>query len=78
MAGQVAFARSFGWEISQAGKPFTLPSVGGITYNVQIGDLASGYEADHVEPGASIRRKEHRENAGLNILACVGNVASSF
>lgn len=77
VAGQVAFARSFGpWEISQSGQPFMLPSVGGITYNVKIGDLASGFEADHVEPGVSIRRKEEPENAGLNTLACVGNIAT--
>lgn len=76
VAGQVAFARSFGWEITQNGQPFTLPSVGGITYNVGIGDLASGWQADHVEPGVSIRRKENPENAGLNTLACVGNVAT--
>lgn len=76
VAGQVAFARSFGWEIAQNGQPFTLPSVGGITYNVKIGDRASGWQADHVEPGVSIRRKENPENAGLNTLACVGNVAT--
>jgi hypothetical protein len=76
VAGQVAFARSFGWEVAQDGRPFTLPSVGGIAYNVKIGDLASGFEADHVEPGVSIRRKDDKENAGLNTLACVGNVAT--
>jgi len=77
IAGQVAFARSFGpWEIKHDGQPFMLPSVGGITYNVKIGDLASGFEADHVEPGVSIRRKDDHENAGLNTLACIGNTAT--
>jgi len=55
VAGQVAFARSYGpWEISQAGKAFMYPSVGGISYNVKIGDLASGFQADHAEPGVTI------------------------
>jgi len=76
VAGQVAFAHSFGWEISQGGQPFTLPSVGGITYNVKIGDLACGWQADHVEPGVSIRHKDNPENGGLNTLACVGNTAT--
>lgn len=77
VAGQVSFARSFGpWEIKHDGQPFIYPSVGGITYNVKIGDLAGGFEADHVEPGVSIRRKENPENAGLNTLACVGNIAT--
>jgi len=77
VSGQVAFARSFGpWEIKHDGQPFMLPSVGGITYNVKIGDLASGFEADHVEPGVSMRREDRDENSGLNTLACVGNTAT--
>ena len=77
VAGQVAFARSYGpWEISQAGKAFMYPSVGGISYNVKIGDLASGFQADHAEPGVTIRRQDNLENGGLNTLACVGNTAT--
>jgi hypothetical protein len=77
VAGQVAFARSFGpWEIRHDGQPFMFPSVGGITYNVKIGDLACGFQVDHVEPGVSIRRKDNPENGGLNTLACIGNSAS--
>lgn len=77
VAGQVSFARSFGpWEIRHDGQPFMYPSVGGITYNVKIGDLACGFQADHVEPGVSIKRKDNLENGGLNILACVGNTAT--
>ncbi len=77
VAGQVAFARSYGpWEISQGGKAFMYPSVGGISYNVKIGDLASGFQADHAEPGVTIRRKDNLENGGLNTLACVGNTAT--
>lgn len=77
VAGSVACARSFGpWEIKHDGQPFMFPSVGGITYNVKIGDCASGYQADHVEPGVTIRRKDNDENSGLNTLACVGNTAT--
>jgi len=69
------------YKISSDGKPVVLPGVGGITYNVRVGDLASGWEADHVEPGVSIENKEKDErfpegpNAALNILTCVGNEA---
>ncbi|KPV65041.1 MAG: hypothetical protein AOA65_0544 [Candidatus Bathyarchaeota archaeon BA1] len=58
-----------------------LPGVGGITYNVRVGDLASGWEADHVEPGVSLENKEKDErfpqgaNIALNVLSCVGNKA---
>ena len=69
------------YKISSDGRPVVLPGVGGIAYNVRVGDLASGWEADHVEPGVSIENKEKDErfpegpNAALNILTCVGNEA---
>jgi len=64
------------YRISADGKPVVLPGVGGITYNVRVGDAASGWEADHVEPGVSIKNKESEDaNMALNILACVGNEA---
>lgn len=52
-----------------------LPEVGGITYNVRVGDPAFGWAGDHVEPGVSIKVKDIDENAGLNFLSCIGNEA---
>jgi len=53
-----------------------LPGVGGITYNIRVGDPASGWEADHVEPGVTIKNKESDDaNMALNILSNVGNEA---
>lgn len=80
--GEVAspVARS-AYRITADGKAVTLPGVGGITYNVRIGDLATGWKADHVEPGVSIENKEddarfkQMANTSLNILSCVGNEA---
>jgi len=69
------------YNISAEGVPLVLPSVGGITYNVRVGDPACGWEADHVEPGVSLENKENDPrfgqgaNAALNVLACVGNEA---
>jgi len=64
------------YRISSDGKPVVLPSVGGITYNVRVGDLAVGWAADHVEPGVSVRNKESDDaNMALNVLACIGNEA---
>jgi len=67
------------YRISADGRPLVLPGVGGITYNVRVGDLAVGWEADHVEPGVSVQNKEKDErfpgwaNTALNVLSCVGN-----
>ena len=69
------------YNVSATGKPLILPGVGGITYNVRVGDLACGWEADHVEPGVSVENKENDPrfgqgaNAAFNILSCVGNEA---
>ena len=69
------------YKVSATGAPSILPGLGGITYNVRVGDLACGWEADHVEPGVSVENKENDPrfgqgaNAAFNILSCVGNEA---
>ena len=69
------------YKISATGKPSILPGVGGITYNLRVGDAACGWEADHVEPGVSVENKENDPrygqgaNAAFNVLSCVGNEA---
>jgi len=69
------------YRISADGEPVVLPGVGGITYNIRVGDPAVGWMADHVEPGVSVKNKEKDErfpggaNMALNILACIGNEA---
>lgn len=80
VVGQVSsptFSRT-PYVISADGKPLVLPSVGGITYNVRVGDQAIGWAADHVEPGVSMMNNEKSigswsPNSGLNTLACAGN-----
>jgi hypothetical protein len=69
------------YKISATGTPSILPGVGGITYNLRVGDPACGWEADHVEPGVSVENKENDPrygqgaNATFNMLSCVGNEA---
>ena len=70
------------YNVSATGTPSVLPGVGGISYNVRVGDLACGWEADHVEPGVSVENKENDPrygqgaNAAFNVLSCVGNEAT--
>jgi len=52
-----------------------LPSLGGITYNVKLGDCVFDKICDHVEPGVSMSNPNDRENEALVMLACVGNKA---
>jgi len=69
------------YNVSATGTPSVLPGVGGITYNIRAGDLACGWEADHVEPGVSVENKENDArfgqgaNAAFNVLSCIGNEA---
>ena len=60
---------------SARGEALVLPGTGGITLNIQVGDLATGWVADHVEPGVTIKNSDNGANNGLNTLAAVGNEA---
>jgi hypothetical protein len=72
--------RKTGYVINSTGQVEVYPSVGGITYNIRIGDPAIGWMADHIEPGVSIINSgkgvgEYSPNAALNVLASIGNKA---
>lgn len=72
--------RETGYAVNSRGKVEVYPSVGGIAYNVRIGQPAVGWMADHVEPGVSIKNTgkkvgEYSPNGALNVLACIGNTA---
>ncbi|GAA3106678.1 DUF4438 domain-containing protein [Streptosporangium carneum] len=62
-----------GYHVDADGHPFLLPGMGGVTLGVHCGDPATGYAADHLEPGLSIRHREAGANMALQFLACVGN-----
>lgn len=73
--GKVHHPLGRNYRISHEGNPRILPATGGITYNLKIGDSAFGWVADHVEPGVSLRNENKDENAALNTLSCIGNIA---
>jgi hypothetical protein len=64
------------YDVGADGVPRILPSVGGITLNVRVGDGAFAFEADHVEPGVSVRHPDDKVNRAFCTFACVGNVAT--
>jgi hypothetical protein len=74
--GEISSPATSPYRISADGRPLVLPGTGGITYNIRVGDLATGWEADHVEPAVSMKSEKAGPNAGLNTLACVGNEAA--
>jgi hypothetical protein len=66
--------------VDHEGKPFILPSIGGITLNIQVGDSAFGLAGDHIEPGVSCSANAEKPfefpNNSLQLLCCVGNEAT--
>lgn len=68
------------YRINPDGMAAIYPGVGGITYNLRIGDLAGGMFADHVEPGVSLSNftkvsGQDGPNRALNQFSCAGNLA---
>ncbi len=64
--------------VDREGNPFDLPSIGGITLNIEVGHSAFGWEGDHVEPGVSAKWGDKRfenPNVALQVFSCVGNEA---
>jgi len=67
------------WGVDHQGSPFILPSIGGITTNVAVGDAAFGWAGDHVEPSvsctANTKKPYEHPNVSLQLYACAGNEA---
>src|SRR3989338_11118511 len=65
------------FEMDHEGHGHSLPSVGGITYNVKVGDPAFGWRGDHIEPGVSMlldeEKRTSKQSMALQFLACIGN-----
>lgn len=64
------------YRLDADGKPFLLPTWGGIVYNVSVGDSVYGWLGDCIHPSVSISLSDDRGNRGLNIFSCVGNAAT--
>ncbi len=73
--GKVAHPKFGGYRVDTDGNPHVIPGTGGINYNVKVGDSAFGLAGDHIEPGVTIKNPDAKENAALNIFACIGNTA---
>ena len=61
--------------ITKDGQAILVPLLGGIVYNVKVGDSALGWVAENVHPGVSIKSRADGEHVALHTLACVGNDA---
>jgi hypothetical protein len=69
------------YRITHDGRPVALPGIGGICYSTRVGDSATRWVGDHVEPGVSVHNlkkdaaNESPGNFALTTYSCVGNRA---
>jgi len=62
--------------INYQGRQHTIGGLGGVVYNVAIGDKIFHWQGvDHLEPGVSLKAKEKDAQRALNHLSCIGNQA---
>jgi len=77
LQGGVVYPKCYGWELARTGESLLLPSVGGITYNVKIGDPVFGLAGDHIEPCVSLssdpKEPNKDPNRAFNAFSCIGN-----
>lgn len=76
--GEIVSPASVAYRAQWDGQPKLAVGMGGIKYNLKVGDPCFGWASgDHVEPGVTIRGKERKNpsECALAILACIGNEA---
>jgi hypothetical protein len=76
--GEIVPSGSGGYRPTWNGIPKMSLGMGGIKYNLKVGDPCYGWASgDHVEPGVTIRGKEKPSpsQCALALLACIGNEA---
>jgi hypothetical protein len=61
--------------VSADGEPMVVPAFGGIVYNVRVGDRATGWAGELIQPGVSIKNSSANANTALGVYACLGNRA---
>ncbi|MBN2334825.1 DUF4438 domain-containing protein [Candidatus Bathyarchaeota archaeon] len=77
--GEIVAPGSGGYRAQWDGQPKMALGMGGIKYNLKVGDSCFGWASgDHVEPGVTIRGKEKKSpsECALAHLACIGNEAT--
>jgi hypothetical protein len=61
--------------VGSDGRAHVRPGQGGVVLEPRMGDPASGWVGDHVEPGASIGHPDRAVDRALAVFSCVGNQA---
>jgi hypothetical protein len=79
--GEIVSPSSTTYRARWDGEPKLALGMGGIKYNLKVGDPCFGWASgDHVEPGVTIRgtEKDNPSNCALAWFACIGNEAKAI
>ena len=71
--GAIQTPASNGYIITEGGKAMILPQIGGITYNVKVGDSTFGWAGEAIEPGVALFCEDRAACDALCSLSCVLN-----
>ena len=74
--GGLVAAPSLNQVVDPSGRLVSRPGQGGMVIGVGLGEQATSWESDHLEPGATLNHPDPAANRALQVLACVGNVAT--
>ena len=69
--GAIQTPASNGYIITEGGKAMILPQIGGITYNVKVGDSTFGWAGEAIEPGVALFCEDRAACDALCSLSCV-------
>jgi len=65
-----------GFATTWDGRPKLTVGIGGIVYNVRVGDPVFGWHADHLNAGVAVSDPDPSKQRGVNVFSCIGNEAT--
>ncbi len=65
-----------GFATTWDGRPKLTVGIGGIVYNVRVGDPVFGWYADHLNAGVAVSDPDPSKQRGVNVFSCIGNEAT--
>ena len=73
LMGEIQTPASNGYIVTDGGKAVILPQIGGITYNVKVGQSVFGWAGEAIEPGVALYCEDRNACESLCALSCVLN-----
>lgn len=73
VVGKIRTSNFRNYVVSQKGEAHIVQGIGGISYNVKLGDSVMDWAGDHIEPGVSFKNDDKQDSDNMIVLSCIGN-----